>query len=281
MNCLHGIAKPVVLLLACSSLARGQTAANASSREQLENRIRAARTAFDRGTALFQNAPDDALVSFREARDHFQFVVDAGIRNAKLYYNLGNAHLRLGELGPAIADYRRAQRLPAGGWGFTSDGQLEANLRFARSLRRDRIESGGTATLLRTLFAWHYNIPLRTRMTVALFCYGVFSMLMIARVLTSRFRLRYASGLTLVIWVALGTSVVLDWPRNDTPTEGVLIADDVIVRKGDGEGYDRQFKQPLHEGVEFVVLEIRGGWIHIKLPDENRGWIQRRNAVLF
>ena len=61
----------------------------------------------------------------------------------------------------------------------------------------------------------------------------------------------------------------------------VLVGDDVIVRKGDGEGYDRQFKQPLHEGVEFVVLEIRGGWIHIKLPDENRGWIQRRNAVLF
>lgn len=281
MNRLNWIAKSVVLLLVCASFAGAQTPPNTASREQLANHIRAGRTAFDRGTALLQSAPNDALTAFREARDRFQFVVDAGVRNSNLYYNLANAHLRLGELGPAIADYRRAQRLPSGGWGLTGDGQLEANLRFARSLRRDKIEAGGTTTLLRTLFTWHYAVPLRTKMTVALFFYGMFWLLMIARALSPRFHFRYAAVLSLLAWSALGASVALDWPRTDLPTAGVLVADEVIVRKGDGEGYDRQFKQPLHDGVEFVVLEIRGGWVHMELPDQNRGWVQRRDVELF
>lgn len=265
----------------CATTVFAQDALDAPSREQLAEHVRAARTAFDRGTALLHSSPDEALVEFREARDQLQSVVDAGVRNSKLFYNLGNAHLRLGELGLAIANYRRAQRLPAGEWGLTGDGQLDANLRFARSLRRDRIEAGGTSTLLRTIFAWHYAVPLRTRINVGLLFFGMFWLTMIIRVLAPRFRLRYAAILSLVCWVALGVSVAVGWPRDGTPTDGVLVADEVIVRKGDGEGYDRQFKQPLHEGVEFAVLEIRGGWVHIELPDENRGWIQRRDAVLF
>ncbi len=52
------------------------------------------------------------------------------------------------------------------------------------------------------------------------------------------------------------------------------------MRKGNGEGFEPQFEQPLYEGVEFAVIERRNEWIHIRLPDNKAGWIRRRKAEL-
>ena len=74
------------------------------SRAHLILKLSDALESFDRGSALVHRAPDEALAVFRRAHDEFQAVVDAGIDNGQLYYNLGNTYLRLGEIGLAIAD---------------------------------------------------------------------------------------------------------------------------------------------------------------------------------
>jgi tetratricopeptide (TPR) repeat protein len=245
------------------------------STTKLGSQLRDALAAFDRGSALLASAPDDAMSAFREARDVFQAVVDAGIRNGPLYYNLGNTHLRLGEIGKAIADYRRAQRLTPG------DRRLKANLHFARSLRRDHIPASGERALLRTAFFWHYALPLRVRATAAAIGYGLFWLLLAARQLGLRAKLGYAALACLALWVVLAISVAMEWPSHHGLTEGVLVTSDVVVRKGNGEGYRPQFAQPLHEGVEFKVAERRGDWIRIQLADGNEGWVRERDVELF
>ena len=62
-----------------------------------------------------------------------QGLIDDGVDNGKLYYNLGNAQLQIGDLGQAIVSYRRAERL------IPNDSNLRENLRFARSLCRNQI----------------------------------------------------------------------------------------------------------------------------------------------
>ncbi len=231
--------------------------------------------AFDRGSATMHIAPDSALTAFRESRDKFRAVIDAGVTNGQLYYNLGNAHLRLGELGHAIAAYRRASRLIPG------DEQLKANLRFARSLTHDQIPATGTRTALRTVFFWHYSLPLRIRVTAGLILYGLFWILAAGRRMAPRLPLGYPALVCLLVWVSLAISAAVDLPSQGRLRDGVLVANDVVVRKGNGEGYDAQFKQPLHEGVEFKLIEHRGGWMDIELPDGNRGWVRQRDAELF
>jgi SH3-like domain-containing protein len=75
-------------------------------------------------------------------------------------------------------------------------------------------------------------------------------------------------------------SVSIDLPSGSGSVEGVLVANDVVVRKGNGEGYDPKFRQPLHEGVEFKVIERRGGWLRIELADGNQGWVRVREVEL-
>ena len=76
-------------------------------------------------------------------------------------------------------------------------------------------------------------------------------------------------------------SVAIELPSQSGLTEGVLVTNDVVVRKGNGEGYGPQFEQPLHEGVEFKVTELRDGWIHIELADGNQGWVREHELELF
>ncbi len=60
-------------------------------------------------------------------------ILDERLESGELYYNIGNAHFRLGELAPAILHYERARRLMPG------DDDLLANLALARSITADDI----------------------------------------------------------------------------------------------------------------------------------------------
>ncbi len=265
----------VSLLTAGTSVGQIESHAPVASRQELILLLSEAQRSFDRGTTLLKTAPDEALAAFRNARDKFQGVADSGIENGPLFYNLGNTHLRLGAIGHAIADYRRAQRL------IPHDQQLQANLRFARSLTRDRIESGGKRALLHTVFFWHYEFPLRMRSAAAMTAYAMFWVLLIVRLMSPRAGLAYLVAALLAVWMGLAVSVTVDLAARGQPTEGVLVANDVVIRRGNGEGYDPQFEHPLHEGVEFKLLERRGGWMLIELPDANTGWVRQREVELF
>ena len=61
---------------------------------------------------------------------------------------------------------------------------------------------------------------------------------------------------------------------------GVITAKEVIARQGDGQNYSPSFKDSLHAGTEFDVLESRLGWIHIKLFDDSDAWIPSSAAEL-
>lgn len=229
---------------------------------------------FDEGVALSESDPDRAAKKLRAAVDGFERVAGSGAASGPLYYNLGNAYLQLGRLGPAIANYLRAQKLIPG------DGNLEANLAYARSQRRNKIAEAGSRMVIHTLFFWHYQLPLRTRFMLALSLYVAFWVVLIVRPYMRQVGLKLAAAVLAVGWITFGTSVGVERGFASGARYGVIAADDVVVRKGNGENYEPQFKQLFYDGVEFKVRERRGDWLHIELPDGNTGWIRSDQAEL-
>ena len=72
------------------------------------------------------------------AAQNYQMLIDAGIDDGAVYYNLGNAYFKLGDLGRAILNYKRAERL------LPRDQDVDANLQLARAQTRDRLEQDGS-----------------------------------------------------------------------------------------------------------------------------------------
>ena len=62
--------------------------------------------------------------------------------------------------------------------------------------------------------------------------------------------------------------------------DGVILAEEVVARKGDGTAYQSSFVDPLHAGTEFRLLEARAGWYRIRLSDGRTAWIPAGSAEL-
>ncbi len=265
----------VAALIACSVLTpRARATQCELTLQQKVQVLNEGLQAFDKGSSLRQANPTEAARDFREAADKFQLLADSGLKNGKLLYDLGNAWLESGQVGKAILNYRRAQQLTP------DDGRLTANLRYARTLRRNQLPESGERAFLQTLFFWHHSTSTRGRFMLGVALYVVFWLLLIARNFMPRFRWRYVLVPCALGWLALAASVAVSLVGQSTRQSGVVLANDVTVRKGNGEGFEPQFKEHLYEGVEFDVLEKRTDWLHIELPDGKDGWIAARDAEL-
>ena len=61
---------------------------------------------------------------------------------------------------------------------------------------------------------------------------------------------------------------------------GVILADEVIARKGNSETYQPSFEAPLHAGTEFELIEKRKDWYLINLADGRKCWLPQHSVGL-
>jgi tetratricopeptide (TPR) repeat protein len=211
----------------------------------------------------------------KAALSYERIISEGQIKNAKLYYNLGNAYFLRENMGKAILNYRRAERLDG------SDADIQKNLEFARSQRIDKITPKTEKRVLETLFFWHYDFSLHTKFVLtclffAGFCISVTVMVWLGRTAPAAAVAVIAAILTLGFLI----SVITESRGRARTVCGVITAEDVVARQGDGQSYPESFKDPLHSGTEFDLLERRPGWLHIRLADDSDGWILDTAAEL-
>ena len=241
--------------------------------EQQRAVLQEAQVAYDNGVSLQTADPVASKEAFRRAVDRFQILIDDGIENGKLWYDLGNAQLQAGEVGEAIAAYRSGQRY------IPSDGRLTANLQYARTLVSNPIQGESTTSILKRLAFWHDALPTQIRLTIGvIFWFGCWTFVSF-RLFRSIPGFKTASITLGCAALALGVSVGADIV-DQHQDHGVLVVNEVIVRKGNGLNYAPMLKDPIHEGIEFDIIEQRPDWLLIKLPNGTTGWIQKDDAKI-
>lgn len=201
---------------------------------------------------------------YEEAAQLYEILVRRGHPNGHVFFNLGNTYVRLGEIGKAILYYRKAAIL------LPRDGDLKANLQYARSLAKDRIE-GASPSLWNTLAFWYFGMNLQELLVVLLF----FNLLFWASALFSLYRnsewLKWTFWLSLMLCLLLGASAGMKYRETFLNTGGVLLDDEVPVRAGFSRNDTVLFV--LHEGAEFSILDREKGWWKITLADGKKGWV--------
>ena len=262
----------LILGVTWAGLGLGPSAWADLSRQEASDLFRQANQAFRNANAQTDPAAQQQL--YEQAALTYQKIIEAGgIRNARLYYDLGNAYLLKGDVGKAIVNYRRAERLDDG------DANIQKNLAFARSRRLDRIAVKTEQQVLGTLLFWHYDLATRTRFLGACLSFAVLCLSLTA--LVWRGRRTAAVGVAVVagvLWLLLAGSVAVETRQQAGKVSGVITAGQVVARQGDGPNYPESFKAPLHAGTEFELIEARPHWLHIRLGDGSEGWIPGETA---
>lgn len=232
--------------------------------------------------------PMDVAVDFQRAQDDFDkaetpedylkvaalldSIRDRGVVSGAVLYNQGNALMRAGERGRAIAAYREALRYRP------RDPYVIANLKYA--LGSDTLSA--KRPLPEYVLFWQNWIGYDGKYWLAGAAAAVTFLIAVAGLWIEPRRVWTGLAIAgVLITAVLAISATYDWYRFDHLVHGVVVADEVVARKGNGESYEPAFADPLPEGTEFVVGERRGGWLRIRLDGQQEGWVESESVVLY
>jgi tetratricopeptide (TPR) repeat protein len=224
-----------------------------------------AEEAFERGNEAY------AAGDWAAAAAEYRNVLDYRVTDARVYYNLANAEFRMGRLGPSILHYEKARRLDP------ADTEIQSNLRFVQGFRFDRVEVEETFALVDALHA------LQARLSVDGQAWVLLALLWIAGALMAWGLSRPGKFGPLYAWplVALSTLIVLSglswwdtYERFERRELAVVMAPAAEIVAGPGPSNPSLLT--VHEGLTVVVLDDRGDWIQVALPNGINGWIATR-----
>jgi tetratricopeptide (TPR) repeat protein len=256
-----------------SSAVCGPVESRALDKAELWNLYREGESSFRQANELPATDPARAKELFEKAAMVFEAIHrEGGIDNGRLFYNIGNIHFRLGDTGRAILYYRKAERF------IPNDINLQQNLNYARSRCLDKIEVKPQTQVFRTVFFWHYDLSGPTRSWLFAGFFGLLWVVAGIYLLTRRSWLRYVVIGSALMSLLLGGSMGIEAYEESNVRSGVVLEHEVVGRKGDSTTFEPTFKEPLHMGAEFKLVEERKGWLHIELADGRRCWIPESAA---
>jgi len=221
------------------------------------------------------SSKEEAISLYKKAAMRYERLIKEGsIENGKIYYNLGNIYFRINDTGRAILNYRRAEKYTP------NDSNLRQNLRYAREKRIDKIEEKQETKVLKILFFWHYDLSVKTRIKLFTLFFTLLWIFAGFRVFFKKPFLFWSITVSAFISLLMSGSLTAEEYALENIRPGVTISAETTARKGNSETYEPSFKEPLHAGIEFILIEDRGNWHQIELMDSRTCWVRSGDVEL-
>ena len=223
--------------------------------------------AWENGTAAYQEG------RWKDAADAWEGIVSEGVESAELYYNIGNAWFKHGDMPKAILYYEKALKLNP------SDDDVRFNLEFARGQIQDRIDEVPEFVLTSWGRKLCYKLSSNTwAVLFLLFISCALAMLLFFLLSSGRGARR--GGFLGAIAFALVAAVCLHfacWQYSDYRKSDMAIVMVPVssVKNSPSAGVESKDLFILHEGTKVRILEEAGSWCNIELADGRRGWMRK------
>jgi len=201
---------------------------------------------------------EDAITQFNQ--------VAATVKNGKLYYNLGNAYMKNGDLGNAILWYERALKL------IPADPDLKFNLDYARGLVKDKMENEQTP-IFRVLFFWNHLLnALNIQQLAIIFNIGFWSLLTVRQFIKNNV-LKAPCGIILLLTVIFTATAFFNIYATQYRQYAVVLPKKVAVRSGLTEDSTSLFG--LHAGTKVKIEKENGDHYRVFFAHGKIGWVRK------
>lgn len=225
---------------------------------------------FGQNNALFEQGKDlYKAEKYQEAISVWMKILNNEVHSPELYFNLGNAHYKMSNVGPSIYYYEKALQLSP------NDSEIKNNLAFAQNATVDAIEPLPT-----TIFKkWYITISeilaydswAKVSIIISLSAIVLF-LLYYFSYSERKKRLFFVSSLSLffVLFISIAmTYTTYNEAMKKNPA--IIFAESSEVRSEPNLGSETAFT--LHEGTKVQITIKEDDWARISLVDGKDGWI--------
>ena len=211
---------------------------------------------------------------YASALQDWEEVRSAGLMSRELYYNLGNAYFKDGQLAQSILWYERALRLDP------SDDDVRYNLEYARSLAQDKIEEVPEIFFEQWGHAMCYLLPSNVWAIIGLVGFALLVACVLLYLLGStpgRRKLGFFAAIAALIIALLGWDFA-QWQRQEAQRQDMAIVMRPVssVKSSPSESGAKDLFI-LHEGTRVRILDNVSGFSNIELADGRQGWIPAKD----
>ncbi len=210
---------------------------------------------------------------YTQAIELYNKVLKTGWVSPYLYYNLGNAYFRTGNLAKAIVNYERAYRLAP------NDPNIKHNLEFARQFVQDKFTTVKEFFLKR----WWLDLSLTLKAdtwaftSIALFILTlVFALMYLFAKAISRRKLGFYLAIVFFILSVVTFDLSLVNKHYVLNSGEAIVLKPSSVRSSPSTDGTELFL--LHQGVKVKVLNKNDGWYEVKLPNGAVGWMPKNSV---
>lgn len=235
--------------------------------------------------SIAQTTMEEAAQAYR-AEDYkknielYEQIIDENLsqnqESAEVYYNIGNAYFRDGQLGKAILHYERALLLKPG------DSDIRHNLRFARTRTEDRIETAGSLLLtnwinsVRDVFS--SNRWAVTAIVLFIFLLGCVAVFLFVRKMWAK-QAAFYTGLVVLVLVIVANIFAFNQKRALVKRDTAIIMSGFVSVKASPDANSNELFQ-LHEGTKVVIRSTDGNWYEIKIANGSVGWAPKEDVEI-
>lgn len=208
---------------------------------------------------------------YQESIKLYSQILRGGYQSEAVYFNLGNAYFKAGDVPSALLYYEKAHKLVPG------DEDVNFNIYFANSKTTDKVEPAPEFFVTQW---WHSIIlffSLGTLSVLSILSFIAGSGLMVIYLFTSAMSLKKLSFYTGTVLLFLGLVFIFISNRQvryfNDHHQAIIFTSPVNVRSGPGDQAGILFV--LHDGTKVNILDSNNGWIKVQLANGNEGWIQQ------
>jgi len=210
---------------------------------------------------------------YEKAISLYSVLVNKGIKDDSLFYNMGNSYTKLNKYGYAILYYEKALDINP------DDQDTISNLKLVNSKNIDKIldtsgkvEVAGVSSI--------YSFLRRLNPTILLYSFiiiwSIFSIVIILRKLKIELLSKSMNMLFLILFSILllfnSSLLIANYYVLSSIELGVIVEKEVPILEGPDKNYKELFL--LHEGLKVEITDKRDNWFEITLPNGNVGWVE-------
>jgi len=207
--------------------------------------------------------------NYNFAIEQYEGVLGTGQHSAELYYNLGNAYFKAGNLGKAVLNYERTRLLSP------SDAQGRDNLAIAQARTVDIIQP------LPDFFLTRWWRGLQRSLSAGVWSGLSILMLWLAvggfsvwLLLSDREHKKRGFLGGMVCLLLFGITFALAAQRSSAQqnsNQAIILAKETALK--DAADADSPDILTLHEGTKIHMLDQIGEWHKVRLPNGEQGWL--------